>query len=34
VAAVDTIGNSSDIVSAILPFGFQPPDPPGAPHLI
>lgn len=34
VAAVDTIGNSSDIASTVLPFGFQPPDPPGPPHLI
>ena len=34
VAAVDDVGNLSDIMSATFPFRFQAPAPPGLPHLI
>lgn len=34
VAAVDDVGNISDISKATLPFDFQAPQPPGLPFLI
>jgi hypothetical protein len=34
VAAVDDVGNISDIVSAVFQFRFLPPKPPGVPYLV